>query len=577
MSQICQDNSLSWGDTFFLYLERDGQPLNIAGVSEVEGVLSLPKCIKFVESKLQLIPRYTQRVVAPPFNVGLPVWEADPAFNIRNHIREVTLKRGTDADLKKLAGELVGTRMNRDHPLWDFTLVRGLTGNRTGIVVRMHHCLADGIAGVGIMNVLLDPSPTPPKIKRAADPRKNPPNRDPGAMLLDKLLNSYISVLEGAFATHSEVLNIAQDLFAGAGKGTLTEMLQLVPELSTPAERLPFNKVCRGPQLVAWAELPMAEIKAVRQQCGATVNDVVLSVVTAAFRRYSELRGAHLKGKQLRVIVPVNIRNGSDVGALGNRITFLPVDLPLDMRDPRKLLGRVSERMTFLRSAGVAEFVGLAGGLISQIPLPVQALLAPIASQLPLSLCNTICTNVPGPQMPLYFVGHKMLRWYPYVPIGGEMGINVAVLTYNGTAYFGFSGDAHAAPDLLRLEKFVAVSFDELKKSAGVKPVVQTKQTPETRKPAAKKPETKKPETKRAETKKPETKKPERIVAEKKRSASIKKEIAPEKKKVVPARNRPNDSSASATKPVVSVSRLKPESVSASVPLEGLALAATNS
>jgi outer membrane biosynthesis protein TonB len=152
------------------------------------------------------------------------------------------------------------------------------------------------------------------------------------------------------------------------------------------------------------------------------------------------------------------------------------------------------------------------------------------------------------------------------------MGINVAVLTYNGTAYFGFSGDAHAAPDLLRLEKFVAISFDELKKSTGVKPVVQAKQKPETRKPAAKK-----PETKRAETKKPETKKPERIVAEKKRSASIKKEIAPEKKKVVPARNRPNDSSASATKPVVSVSRLKPESVSASVPLEGLALAVTNS
>lgn len=468
MSQVCQSDSLSWGDTFFLYLERDGQPLNIAGVSEFEGIISLEECIAFVQSKLPLIPRYTQRVVAPPFNVGLPVWEPDPFFDIRNHVRQVTFKRGTDADLKDLAGQLVSARMNREHPLWDFTLVRGLRGNRTAIVARIHHCLADGIAGVGIMNVLMDSSPTPARVKRAKVRPEEVPNRDPGAMLLDRLLKSYMSVLQGALTAHSEVLNIAEDLLAGAGRGTLADMVKLVPELGTPAERLPFNQVCRGPQQVAWAEIPMADIKAVRKECGGTVNDVVLTVTTAAFRRYSESRGAKLRAKQLRVIVPVNIRGNGSVGDLGNRITFLPVDLPLDLREPRKLLTKVSERMTFLRSAGVAEFVGLAGGLISQIPLPVQALLAPIASQLPLSICNTICTNVPGPQIPLYFVGHKMLRWYPYVPIGGEMGINVAILSYNGIAYFGFSGDTHAAPDLALMEKFVADSFEELKKAAGV-------------------------------------------------------------------------------------------------------------
>ncbi len=468
MSQVFQSDSLSWGDAFFLYLEREGQPLNIAGVLEFEGRIPLEKCIAFVESRLPLIPRYTQRVVVPPFNVGLPSWQPDPRFAIRNHIREVRFNRGTDVDLKALTAELVSSRMNREHPLWDFTLVHGLKDNRTAIIVRLHHCLADGIAGVGIMNVLMDASPTPPKTKAPKAPAAAAPNRDPGAVLLDSLLKSYLGILEGAFTAHSEVMNIARDLVAGAGSGSLAEMIRLVPELATPAERLPFNQVCRGPQKVAWAEFAMSDIKAIRTECGGTVNDVLLTIVTAAFRRYSELHGARLRGRQLRVIVPVNIRGNGDATNLGNRITFLPVNLPLDVRDPRKLLARVSERMTFLRSAGVADFVGLAGGFISQIPLPLQALLAPIASQLPLSLCNTICTNVPGPQVPLYFVGHKMVRWYPYVPIGGEMGINVAILSYNGTAYFGFSGDSYAAPDLERLENITAVCIDQLKKAAGV-------------------------------------------------------------------------------------------------------------
>jgi diacylglycerol O-acyltransferase len=192
--------------------------------------------------------------------------------------------------------------------------------------------------------------------------------------------------------------------------------------------------------------------------------------MTLAFRRYAELHHTNLSGRQLRVVVPVNLRGEGEVSDLGNRITFLPVNVPLDVKDPHKLLTTVSARMAFLRSVGVAEFVGLAGSLISKIPLPVQALLAPVASQLPLSVCNTICTNVPGPQFPLYLMGHKMLRWYPYVPIGGEMGINTAILSYDGMVYFGYSGDVHAAPDLQRLEKFTERSFADVLKAAGLRP-----------------------------------------------------------------------------------------------------------
>jgi hypothetical protein len=134
--------------------------------------------------------------------------------------------------------------------------------------------------------------------------------------------------------------------------------------------------------------------------------------------------------------------------------------------------------MAFLKTTHVAELVGMAGTMLGTIPTAAQVVVGPIVSQLPLGLCNVICTNVPGPAFPLYLIGHKMLRCYPYVPIGGDIGINCAVLTYDGTAYFGFTGDAHAAPDLHRLEKFLTTSFADLRRAVGVRPVRQKEARP---------------------------------------------------------------------------------------------------
>ena len=162
MAEFQQSSSLSWGDAIFLYVERPGQPLSIASVSTFEGAIQLKTLRDFVESKLPLIPRYLQHVVFPPFNLGLPSWQFDPNFDIRNHVRQVILRRGTEADLKAVASKIVSSHLDRQRPLWDLTLVRGLEGHRTGLVVRIHHCLADGVAGVGVVNVLMDPSPVAP-------------------------------------------------------------------------------------------------------------------------------------------------------------------------------------------------------------------------------------------------------------------------------------------------------------------------------------------------------------------------------------------------------------------------------
>jgi diacylglycerol O-acyltransferase len=222
----------------------------------------------------------------------------------------------------------------------------------------------------------------------------------------------------------------------------------------------------RGPQKFTWAEIPLADIKAIRQSCGTSVNDVILALMTATIRRYSEFHGDRVKGRLLRMMVPVNLRGNESPSALGNRISLVPVTIPLNIRNPRKLLAAAHERTSFLKRVHAAELVSLAGGLIGFFPTSVQALAGPLMSQLPITPFNMVCTNVPGPQFPLYLLGHELLRCYPYVPIGGEMAVNCAILSYNGTVYFGFSGDVHAAPDLGRLETFLQQSFTELRDAA---------------------------------------------------------------------------------------------------------------
>ena len=143
MAEFQQSDSFSWGDALFLYLERPGQPLSIASVSVFEGTIPLKALRNFVESKLSLIPRYLQHVVFPPFNLGLPAWKFDPNFDIRNHIRQVNLPGGTESDLKALASKILSTNLDRQKPLWDLTLVRGLEGHRTGLD-RPHSSLFGG-------------------------------------------------------------------------------------------------------------------------------------------------------------------------------------------------------------------------------------------------------------------------------------------------------------------------------------------------------------------------------------------------------------------------------------------------
>jgi diacylglycerol O-acyltransferase / wax synthase len=472
MTKGRDSDRLSWGDALFLYLEREGMPLNIASVSVLEGDIPLNECTRSISSKMSLLPRYSQRVVSPPWNVGFPTWELDPGFKLSNHIREVTLKRGTEEELKTLAGRILSMVMDRERPLWDFTIVHGLRNHRSAVILRMHHCLADGIAGVGLMNVLMDSSPEPCRLPPLKKPRRNshPRNRrqqGSWTRLLDGWLSNNSDNIQRILAAQSDLLDISERI-ASEGDLPAGKIARFLPELTAPTQRLFFNVTYQGPQKFAWAQVPVSDIKAIRDWCGGTHNDVVLALMTATIRRYAELHGEHVQGRLLRLMVPVNSRRDDRPGELGNRISLLPVTVPLGIRSPRRLLAAVHDRTEFLKRSNVAQIVGLAGGLIGLVPTSLQALVGPLASLLPITPFNLVCTNIKGPQSPLYLLGHKMLDWYPYVPVGGEMALNCAILSYNGVTYFGFSGDVHAAPDLGRLEALLRLSFAELRQAAGL-------------------------------------------------------------------------------------------------------------
>jgi len=342
----------------------------------------------------------------------------------------------------------------------------------------VHHCLVDGVSGVGLMNVMLNADGTEASAPRESK-RHAPALPRPEASMLDALVSAWSETVDRVLATQSAALNVAQALMSDQALSGFNQLVRLVPELLTPVERLPFNQPLAGPRQVAWTEIPIPQVKAIREVCGGTLNDVVLTVITDAVRRYAEFHDVSVKHRVLRYMVPVNLRAPDDRSGLGNRVSMLPVSVPLDISDPAKLLDAVRERTVALKNAHVADLISLMAAWAGSTPAPVQALLGPLASLLPLPPFNLVCTNVPGPQFPLYALGREMLTYHPYVPIANEMGVGCAIQSYNHKLYIGLTGDIAAAPDIDRLRKFVDDAFAGLRKAAGVT-------VPRKRKPRAK-------------------------------------------------------------------------------------------
>jgi diacylglycerol O-acyltransferase len=433
-----------------------------------ERVIPFDEFVADIESKLHCLPRYEQIIVQAPYGIGYPTWEDDPHFDIRRHIFPVRLDTpGGGVELEALVGRLIGTLMDRAKPLWDIHVVTGLSSGRGALVIRLHHALADGISGIAaIMGVMLDRTPAPSRRGDRPGPhhRPRPAERSIARAIAGAAydtVNSFISVQEGLLAL---AFGLREQSMQSGVKG----ILGLLPEIIGPVERLPFNKRCTGDRTFCWAEFDMAEVQAIRHAAGGTINDVVLSTLTGAIARYTRRPGETVDDRLIRVVCPVNLRQNES--EIGNRISILPVVLPLNMNNPVNMLRAVAARMEIMKNARVASMLALAGGCFGILPPALQAALWRVVPEftLPLPLFNIICTNIPGSRAPLYSLGRRMIAAYPQVPTGYDLGVNCAVTSYAGKLFFGMIADPQAAPDVHRLRDFLYSAFGDLRRSVRV-------------------------------------------------------------------------------------------------------------
>lgn len=487
MDKPAASSSMSAIDAAFLYLERKEIPLNIASVCIFEAPLPFQEFVASVNAKLHLVPRYLQIPVLPPWSLAFPSWQHDKHFDIYRHIFRVTLDApGDEAQLEALAGRILSGVFDRSRPLWDMHLVDGLKDGRGAVIWRLHHALADGVSGTELMKTFLDPTPDYSYIhekQRHRRAKRQQPEAQPS--LVEGISGAVNNAMSSLLEFEAGLLALTRYMLDGTHSNALKDLAELLPEYTVAIERLPFNKPCKGARKFCWTEWDIAEVQAIREAMGGTLNDVVLAVVTRALARYVKLHGESVTNRFVRIVCPVSLRQPDQKNGLGNQITFLPVALPLDTRGPVRMLKEVATRTEKLKRCGALGLVGLAAKWLAATPPPIQAFFWRSIPDIifPVPLLNMICTNVPGPATPLYAVGKRMLATYPQVPTGWDLGVGCAVYSYDGKLFFGLIADSEAAPDVNRLRDFLTHSFEELR-SAAKKETLGRKKTKKVANPA---------------------------------------------------------------------------------------------
>jgi diacylglycerol O-acyltransferase len=459
---------LSYEDNGLLLMEGATRPMHVTGtqifragpLATEDGGIDVGSIRRLTASVLHRIPRYRQKLTWIP-GENHAVWVDDPHFNLDYHMRHTRLPRpGTERQLKYLVSRIVEQPLDRSRPLWEMWIVEGLEGDRFALVNKIHHCMIDGIAGVSIAQILQSPSPqreigSTPRFIPRPHPSDDELRRDARMRRLALPFRWLRDVISFARSHDQPLTEIARRLRA------IRELLgwQVVRPSDTP-----LNGPV-GPHRVSdWVTLPLADIKAVRKALDCTVNDVVMTGVTGAIRDFMIRRQVRPERLDFRVSAPVNMRGEQDRGRLGNRVSTWVVPLPLGEPDPLRQLAALRETTAALKDShqalGAEVVLSILEGLSFTPPASVSS-----------RAINTIVTNVPGPQFPLYLLGAEMLECFPQAPLLENMGLTICVLSYNGLMCFGFIADLDRVPDL---DDFVALlqrSFERLSGVAGVQPI----------------------------------------------------------------------------------------------------------
>jgi len=468
MAQRHMDRLTSF-DTSFLANEKSNGHMAIGALLMCEGSApSEEDFLTHIRSRVHHLPRLRQRLLYPPLGLGTPFWVDYPQFDIHQHLRRITLPApGTEAQFQDLVGQLLAPPLDRAKPLWELILVEGFEDDRFGIVYKTHHAMADGISAVDIGMLLFD---VEPKREPAREEAAWTPLESPSRIALLGHAGSGIAAtiarlgrwLRRAMREPGRARRRAADGLIG--------LWEVTWNLARPAPKVPINTAIGARRSMCWASFDLADFKQIKNALGGTVNDVTLTVVAGALRRWLLERDVAVDGLELKALVPVSIRTENEHGELGNKLTAMRGPLPVGIEDPIERLHAVSAAMDALKVSkqplGAEAIWGLNDWFRDFAP---PLLLSPTAAiNFSTRLFNLLVTNFPGPQVPFYVLGRELTAVYPIGFLAKNHALAIAILSYNGGVGFGLLADPDSVPDAARIPDHLAAAVAELKGPAQI-------------------------------------------------------------------------------------------------------------
>ena len=447
--------NLSPVDAAWLRMEDPTNLMMVTGLLVFDARVDPRRLRTTLERRLLPIDRFRQRVHESALGIALPQWEEDGNFDLDAHLHRVAVPApGDQATLQALVGDLMSTPLDMSKPLWQLHLVEGLRGGGSAILVRIHHCVADGIALVRVLLSLTDS--TPRTYRRLPLRPGTSGDTQPGFTLP-------LAEITGALRDPLRVMELAQMGISGAA--TLQRLVTLPADPPTVLKgRLGVTK------RAAWSSnLPLEAIKDAGRRTGGTVNDVLIAAVTGAIRRYLLERGEDVAGLEIRAAVPVNLRSLEGPVELGNQFGLVFLPLPVGVEDPVDRLSELKRRMDEIK--GTPEAM-VAFGVLNAIGLVPSRLHGNLVEFFG-GKATAVMTNVPGPREPLFLAGRKITNIMFWVPQSGRLGLGVSILSYAGSVMVGIAADAGLVPDPEKL-----VSEFEAELAAKLKPRPSRRRAP---------------------------------------------------------------------------------------------------
>jgi WS/DGAT/MGAT family acyltransferase len=450
-------------DVSFLYFEDRATPMHVGSVAVFQapdGGFDYDRLIELIRDRIAFVPRYRQRIRPIPGRLANPVWVDDEQFDLGYHVRRSALPRpGSDEQLDELVARIMSRPLDRAHPLWEMYLVEGLSDQRFAVLSKTHHAVVDGTSAVDIAQLILDETPEPQDtIPDAWRPVPEPGWSDLVAGALADTVRRPRSLVDNFRLGIADVGHTA-----GRALGALGGVTAAMRTVARPAPSLPLNGRIGAQRRYATADTTLDIYRRIRAAHGGTVNDVVLATVAGALRTWLLTRGEPVRtSTTVRALVPVSIRRPEEKGALGNRISSLLVDLPVGEPNPVVRLQQVSYVMQAHRDSGQAVAAEALVGLAGFTPPTLHALAARAASGMSRRVFNLVVTNVPGPQVPLYASGARLVAAYPVVPLAHGQGVSIGVTSYDGGLYYGINADRDSMSDLAVLAQCLVDALDEL-------------------------------------------------------------------------------------------------------------------